>query len=262
MVRALLPVLLIAHTAHASPSQLPFVYEPSGPILHSAIVTASTAVGTRGDSATELRIGLGDAADWGIATYDAGFDGVPPYVVASFRMGVFEHRLFRGQPAVALAFRKSFAHEHAGILSRTAQLSLTATRTFADRITVHAGAGMWDSLVVEQPGHVIDRAVARTIDPMGTGRLQQIVTYGGIEGRPLEHSTVFLDGGVAHTTGASFPSFAYGVRYYGWRGATLESSVRVAGDVQIFGAIQIRTDRLRSLVQLRSQHWSASPAYY
>ena len=66
-----------------------------------------------------------------------------------------------------------------------------------------------------------------------------------------QHASAFLEGGVAHATGATFPSLAYGVRYRGWPRITLESSARVANDVQILGAIQIRTNRLRAALRVR-----------
>src|SRR5688500_5797414 len=110
---------------------------PTGWLLPAGVLYSKTAVDTGGGVTSDSRVGLGDVAEFGVATTDQvrerdAADGKPdriqPYVTASFRMGVAEDRLFAHQPGVTLGFRKSFERNHRGFKTRIAELTLVASK--------------------------------------------------------------------------------------------------------------------------------------
>ena len=96
---------------------LPYVLTaPTGRMLPAAYIYSRSSVDTGGGLASEIRVGLGDVAEFGVATTDlirarrnaaADPERIAPYVLASFRLGVAEDRLFHNQPAFAIGFRGS-----------------------------------------------------------------------------------------------------------------------------------------------------------
>jgi hypothetical protein len=90
---------------------------PTGWLLPAGALYSRNAIDTGGGITSDDRVGLGDVAEFGVATTDQVRerklpddkpDRIQPYVTASFRLGVEESRLFRAQPGVTLGFRKSF----------------------------------------------------------------------------------------------------------------------------------------------------------
>src|SRR5262249_36980899 len=100
---------------------------PTGWLLPAAVLYSKNALDTGGGITSDTRVGLGDVAEFGVATTDqvrertlAGDkpERIQPYVTASFRLGVSENRLFDNQPGMTLGFRKSFERNHSGFKSR------------------------------------------------------------------------------------------------------------------------------------------------
>src|SRR3569623_2190214 len=74
---------------------------PTGWLLPAAVIYSRTALDTGGGVSSDNRVGLGDVAEFGIATTDrvrarpvpgAATEQVEPYITATFRMGVAESR--------------------------------------------------------------------------------------------------------------------------------------------------------------------------
>ena len=111
---------------------------PTGWLLPAAVLYSRTSLDTGGGVTSDTRVGLGDVAEFGLATTDAvrerlddadkTVERIQPYVTASFRLGVGEDRLFEGQPGVTLGFRKSFERNHDGYKTRIAELTLVASK--------------------------------------------------------------------------------------------------------------------------------------
>src|SRR5690349_4487895 len=86
---------------------------PTGWLLPAAVLYSKNAVDTGGGVTSDTRVGLGDVAEFGVATTDQVRERqlladkperIQPYVTAPFRLGVEEHRPFRGQPGAPLGF--------------------------------------------------------------------------------------------------------------------------------------------------------------
>jgi hypothetical protein len=245
---------------------------PTGWLLPAAVLYSKTALDTGGGVTSDNRVGLGDVAEFGVASTDQVRERnvstdkperIQPYVTASFRMGVAEHRLFDNQPGVTLGFRKSFEREHHGFKSRIAELTLVASKHLGSRAALHVGGAVWDaSLQSETPD------ATGTLPPEVTlhGNMfaKQIRAFGGFEAQPLPKSSILIDLGWApefcYTCGDADkiklrPELSWGVRYQVASFMHLESGVRVPDignfnllDAQIFGQITFTSFALKSAV--------------
>jgi hypothetical protein len=240
---------------------------PTGWLLPAAVLYSRSAVDTGGGVTSDNRVGLGDVAEFGVATTDQVRerdlpgdkpDRIQPYVTASFRLGVSEHRLFPYQPGLTLGFRKSFERTHHGHKSRIAELTLVASKHLGSRVAVHAGGALWDaSLQATAEG-------APEITLHDGDRGKQIRAFGGIEARPLPRSAILIDLGWAPELCYQCadpdkiqlrPELSWGVRYEVARFMHLESGVRVPDignfnllDAQIFGQVTFTSFALRDAV--------------
>lgn len=104
----------------------------------------------RVDPFVAVTAGLGGVAEVDVQLTDTSNVAIP---TALFKTGVAARRLGRWQPALALAFRKSFTGPAVTLPSggdpvtvRTAQLSLAASLT-AGAVDLHAGIDLWDAAV-------------------------------------------------------------------------------------------------------------------
>jgi hypothetical protein len=244
---------------------------PTGFLLPAAVLYSRTGVDTAGGVTSDQRVGLGDVAEFGIATTDEvrerqtladSPDRIQPYFVATFRLGVQENRLFAHQPGVALGFRKSFERTHDGEKTRFAELTLVASEHLGSRAAIHFGGAFWDASV-----HASNDATdADEVTLHGFNSLaHQIRAFGGLEARPLPRSEVMIDLGWApefcyQCTGSQQirlrPELSWGVRYEVASWMHLESGVRVPDigsanllDAQIFGQVTLTTWALHRSVK-------------
>jgi len=238
---------------------------PTGRMLPAAYIYSRSSVDTGGGIASELRVGLGDVAEFGVATTDlirerrtdAGApERISPYVIASFRLGVSEDRLFRNQPAFALGFRKSFERQAHGAKTRIAELNFVMSKRLGDKVALHAGASFWDAALSDDMGERTFHAQAKAKD--------QLRPVGGLEFRPLPDAEILVDLSWSPTfcyaacTSKTFrldPILSWGVRYLVADWIHIEAGVRVPDirdvnllDAQIFGQLTLITDRLRKAV--------------
>lgn len=248
---------------------------PTGFLLPAAVFYTKFGVDTGGGATFDSRIGLGDVAEFGVATTDTirqrqddadeDSDRIQPYFTASFRLGVGEDRLFEHQPAVALGFRKSFETKHDGYESRVAELTLVASKHFGDKFAMHVGGAFWDASLAGQLDigeDVEDRSI--TFHDIATPR-DQFRPFGGIQARPLPRSLILVDLGWAPelclqcSTDARKirlrPVLSWGVRYEVAPWMRIESGVRVPdiGDAnllnaQIFGQVSFTSWGLRRAI--------------
>jgi len=244
---------------------------PTGWLLPAGVLYSRNAVDTGGGLASDNRVGLGDVAEFGVATTDQvrerDMDSdkpaqIQPYVTASFRLGVDENRLFAGQPGVTLGFRKSFERVHHDAKSRIAELTLVASKHLGPDAALHLGAALWDaSLQNNQTGPMMPPEVTLH------GKLgDQLRVFGGFEARPLPRSQILIDLGWApdfcyhcaadgNGTIKLRPELSWGVRYQVARFMHIESGVRVPDignfnllDAQIFGQITLTSFALADAV--------------
>lgn len=246
---------------------------PTGWLLGASVLYSKTALDTGGGVTSDNRVGLGDVAEFGVATTDqvrerTAPDDKPeriqPYVTASFRMGVEENRLFDSQPGVTLGFRKSFERTHRDFKSRIAELTLVASKHLGTRAAVHLGGALWDASLqsTKAPAPGMDPAMEITLHG-GNGK-NQIRVFGGLEARPLPRSSILIDLGWAPEFCYQCadddkirlrPELSWGVRYEVASFLYLESGVRVPDigkfnllDAQIFGQITLTSFALRDAV--------------
>jgi hypothetical protein len=235
---------------------------PSGRLLPAAVMWSSTGVHTGGGLYGDLFIGLGDVAEFGIGATDLirvrpapGDDAerVDPFAQASFKMGVGENRLFRHQPAVALAFRKSFEHNFGSAKLRTAALYLMVSKAFGPKFSLHAGGVLVDA-AIREPG-------AASVFFHDQGVREQIRPVLALEAEPLLRSSIMVElNWVPEFTRAPADIrmsavLTWGVRYRITTLLAFESGVRIQGideanllDAQIFGQLSWGTDRLRRAI--------------
>lgn len=251
---------------------------PTGFLLPAAVLYTRTSIDTGGGVASDARLGLGDVAEFGIATTDAVRERadladerssrIQPYVTASFRLGVAERRLFAAQPGVTLGFRKSFERNHDGFKTRVAELTLVASKHLGRHAVVHAGGAFWDASIegVLDPGTEDAPAARREVTLHGQDDpRRQLRAFGGIEVRPLPRSAILVDLGWAPelcyrcTDDADKirlrPTLAWGVRYEVASWMRLDSGVKVPDigdanllDAQIFGQVSFTSWALRRAV--------------
>ncbi|HVK76337.1 MAG TPA: hypothetical protein VM734_23590, partial [Kofleriaceae bacterium] len=238
---------------------------PSGRMLPAAVIWSSTGVHTGGSVYSDIHVGLGDVAEFGLSVTDLirlrSADGlssepIEPFAMASFKMGVGEHQLVRHQPAVALTFRKSFEHQHDGAKVRTAALYLVASKSLGARVTLHGGGVVWDAALTEADG--------RTYYFHDAELREQVRPFGAIEVEPKPRSQIMvelswvpkLQRSPTRPSPAELSALlAWGVRYRVTTLLAFESGVRVEGiqdanllDAQIFGQLSWGTDKLRRAI--------------
>jgi hypothetical protein len=238
---------------------------PTGRMLPAAYIYTRSSVDTGGGLASELRVGLGDVAEFGVGTTDlirerrtddGEAERIAPYVVASFRLGVAEDRLFRHQPAFAIGFRKSFERDHHAAKTRIAELNVVLSKRFGETFVIHAGASFWDAALEDAAG-------LRTFHDQGRFK-DHLRPVGGLEFRPLPDAEILVDLSWAPSfchaacTDDTFrldPILSWGVRYLIADWLHIEAGVRVPDirdvnllDAQIFGQLTLLTDRLRKVV--------------
>ena len=226
---------------------------PTGWLLPAAVLYSKTSIDTGGSVSSTARVGLGDVAEFGVSTTDdvrakpTATDAthrIQPYALATFRMGVAEDRLFRGQPGITLGFDKSFERASDNFKTRIAQLTLVASKHLGSRAAVHVGGAFWDASLV---GGGVDA----TLHDGGLGG--QIRAFGGIQVMPIAKSEILVDLSWApefcYACGAGSairlrPELSWGVRYEVADWMHLESGVRVPNigdanllDAQIFGSV-------------------------
>jgi hypothetical protein len=250
---------------------------PTGWLLPAGVLYSRNRIDTGGGVSSDSRVGLGDVAEFGVATTDQVRERqtdsskekpevIQPYVTASFRLGVDENRLFKGQPGVTLGFRKSFEREHAGSKTRIAELTLAASKHLGPDAAIHLGGAVWDASLQENAG------AAMPPDPItlhGQGFARQLRAFGGFEARPLPRSEILVDlswapefcHGCANPAGGMGairlkPELAWGVRYQVASFMHIESGVRVPDignanllDAQIFGQITLTSFALSDAVE-------------
>jgi hypothetical protein len=242
---------------------------PTGFLLPAAVLYSKTSLDTGGGVSSDTRVGLGDVAEFGIATTDQVRERtdeddkrasrIQPYVTASFRLGVAEDRLFPAQPGVTLGFRKSFERNHDGFKSRIAELTLVASKHLGKNAAIHVGGAFWDaSLEGDFDGDGVRTEV--TMHGFDDQR-RQVRAFGGLEVQPLPRSQILVDlgwapefcyGCVGNHMIRLRPVLSWGVRYEVARWMRLESGVRVPDigdfnllDAQIFGQVTFTSWALR-----------------
>ncbi|HET7503296.1 MAG TPA: hypothetical protein VFK02_19885 [Kofleriaceae bacterium] len=246
---------------------------PTGWLLPAAVLYSRTSIDTGGGVASDTRVGLGDVAEFGVATTDQVRERtmpgdkperIQPYVTASFRLGVQENRLFTNQPGVTLGFRKSFERNHAGEKTRIAELTLVASKHLGSRASVHLGGALWDASLQSNATVAEGDPPPPEITLHGHATADQIRVFGGLEARPLARSSILIDLGWApeFCYGCADddkirlrPELSWGVRYQVASFMHLESGVRVPDignfnllDAQIFGQITLTSFALKSAV--------------
>ncbi len=282
------PYAPVKPIAEAPKKVLPPVYmpevltTPTGWLLPAAVLYSKTSLDTGGGVSSDTRVGLGDVAEFGIATTDSvrERDGngdvrtsrIQPYVTASFRLGIQENRLFVGQPGFTLGFRKSFERNHDGFRTRIAELTLVASKHLGPNAAIHVGGAFWDASL-EGDLDADDLDDRREVTLHGQDRVQsQVRAFGGIELRPLPKSQILVDLGWAPefcyrcTAGAGRhpdankirlrPTLSWGVRYAVADWMRLESGVRVPDigeanllDAQIFGQVTFTSRALQRAIE-------------
>ncbi|HEX3759764.1 MAG TPA: hypothetical protein VHW23_13715 [Kofleriaceae bacterium] len=245
---------------------------PTGWLLPAGVLYSRSSIDTGGGIASDSRVGLGDVAEFGVATTDQvrerntaadTFEQIQPYVTASFRLGVEENRLFTGQPGVTLGFRKSFEREHLGSKTRIAELTLVASKHLGPDAAIHIGGTLWDASLQE----MADAAMPPPEVTLHGHLKDQIRAFGGFEAAPLPRSQILIDLGWAPdfcyqcgpTRAGTIqlrPELSWGVRYKVASFMHIESGVRVPDignfnllDAQIFGQITLTSFALSDAVE-------------
>ncbi len=243
---------------------------PTGWILPAAVLYSRTGLDTGGGVTSDNRVGLGDVAEFGVATTDQirsrlnDADNNPqriqPYFTASFRLGLGEGRLFENQPGISLGFRKSFENTTDGFKTQVAELTLVASKKIGSRSAFHLGGAFWDASIEPADGS----APAETLHGHSVGN--QIRAFGGIQVEPIERSQIMVDlawapefcygmGGTCTDAIKLKPELSWGVRYRVADWMTLESGVKVPDignanllNAQIFGMVTFTSWGLRHTV--------------
>jgi hypothetical protein len=246
---------------------------PTGWLLPAGVLYSKNAVNTGGGVTSDQRVGLGDVAEFGVATTDQVRERtmptdeavrIQPYVTASFRMGIEENRLFDHQPGVTLGFRKSFERNHDGFKTRIAELTLVASKHLGPRAALHLGAALWDASLQSNAAPPEGEAPSPEITLHGGDRMDQVRVFGGLEAQPLPRSAILIDLGwspefcyqCADPDKITLrPELSWGVRYEVASFAYLESGVRVPDignfnllDAQIFGQVTLTSLALKNAV--------------
>jgi hypothetical protein len=247
---------------------------PTGWLLPAAVLYSKNALDTGGGVTSDNRVGLGDVAEFGVATTDQVRerdlpedkpDRIQPYITASFRLGVSENRLFDNQPGVTLGFRKSFERTHHGQKSRIAELTLVASKHLGPRAAMHVGGALWDASLQSTAEVGPGEPPPPEFTLHGHDRAKQIRVFGGLEAKPLPKSSILIDLGWAPEFCYQCsdddriklrPELSWGVRYEVASFMHLESGVRVPDignfnllDAQIFGQVTFTSYALKTAVE-------------
>jgi hypothetical protein len=240
---------------------------PTGWLLPAAVIYSKTTLDTGGGVSSNVRVGLGDVAEFGVSTLDtirATPDGTDnsskellPYFTATFRMGVAENRLFGAQPGVTLGFEKSFQSDQDGFSTRTAELTLVASKHLGKHAAIHVGGAFWDA-------EIKNDATGSLYQLNKAGVNQQLRPFGGIQLEPIDRSEILIDLSWAPqfcylATGCDpihlKAELSWGVRYHVTDWLTLESGVRLPNiddarllDAQIFGSVTLLTWKLHHAI--------------
>jgi len=245
---------------------------PTGWLLPAAVLYSRTSLDTGGGVTSDTRVGLGDVAEFGLATTDAvrertdnadpTVERIQPYVTASFRLGVGEDRLFEGQPGVTLGFRKSFERNHDDYKTQIAELTLVASKSLGKNAAVHVGAAFWDASIYGLLSEDAETKTEYTFHDGASAR-DQIRAFGGLQVQPLPRSQILVDLGWSpefcyRCTDDKIklrPTLSWGVRYQVADFMNLESGVRVPDiasanllDAQIFGQVTFTSWALRRAI--------------
>jgi len=253
-------VLAMSASARAQAVEAPEVIAaPAGWLLPAGVLYGKMSVDHAGGVGADARVGLGGVAEVCVAAADplavraeepGRIERVVrrdpprelPFVTVSFRMGLPEDRLFRGQPAIALGFRKSFDHRTGPVTTRFAELHLVASKHLGARAAVHLGASLWDASVAEdgrEPFLLHDGDLA-----------DQVRAFGGVELRPRDDTAILVDvSWVPVRFGAERvalrPVVAWGLRYTASDRLQLQSGVRVTDidgrDARLFAQATVTT---------------------
>lgn len=242
---------------------------PTGWLLPAAVLYSKLAIDTGGGVTSDTRVGLGDVAEFGVASIDSVRERqsetdtrpsrIQPYLTASFRLGVAEDRLFSGMPGVTLGFRKSFERDHGGFKTRIAELTLVASKNLGEHFAMSVGGAFWDaSLQASDP-----EAPEVTLHGFDQPE-RQIRPFASIQARPLPRSLILVDlgwspefcyGCIGNHQIRLRPVLSWGVRYEVAPWMRLESGVRVPDigdanllDAQIFGQFTLTSWALRRAV--------------
>ncbi len=244
---------------------------PTGWLLPAAVLYSKTSLDTGGGVSSDTRVGLGDVAEFGVATTDAirqrddaqdlRASRIQPYVTASFRLGVSEGRLFDAQPGMTLGFRKSFERNHDGFKTKIAELTFVASKHLGKYTAIHLGGAFWDASL---EGDLDEVGTRREVTLHDGKTSDQLRVFGGIEVTPLPKAQILVDVGWAPefcygcANGDQIklkPVLSWGVRYEVARWMRLESGVRVPDiadanllDAQIFGQVTFTSWALRRAV--------------
>ncbi len=238
---------------------------PTGRLLPAAMIYSSTGVDTGGGISSDFRVGLGDVAEFGLATTDSirkVVDGqtperIQPFILATFKMGIRDDLLFKHQPAMSIGFRKSFEHQTSGRDTRVASLYFATSKDLGNKFAVHAGGVFWDASIVTDTTEVVLH---------DKGAIKQLRGFGGIEVEPLDDALIIVDLywvpefrlGVnpANDKISLVPTLSWGVRYKVTESVLLESGVRVPDiqdvnllDAQIFGQFTFVSRKLSNWLE-------------
>jgi hypothetical protein len=237
---------------------------PSARLLPAGVLYSRSGIDTSGGLSSDMRVGLGDVAEFGVALTDLirgrnqptdTPERIDGYVDAIFKMGVAEDRMFRGAPALALGFRKSFERAPDAYGTRFAELYLVATKRLGARATLHGGAVFWDA------------SIAHDADPVyalhDRGVRDQLRGFAGIELSPRDNAEILVDlywepefcFGCTGVRIELQPILSWGVRYHVADWMQLEAGVRVPDirdanllDAQIFGQLVLVDWHLHNVV--------------
>lgn len=247
----------------------PFVLAaPTAHLLPAAVIYSSTSLDTGGGFSSRLRVGLGDVGEFGVETTDRvrfipaeGLDSetIQPLVLATFKMGVGEDRLFENQPAVALGFRKSFETSHDDFDIRVAAVELMASKTLGP-VSLHAGGVFWDASMDSGFGENAESVVLHDF-----GKRRQIRPVAGLVAEPFHDSQLMIDlywvprfdptQDLLKDKISLRPALSWGVRYKVGRSVSIESGVRIPDigeanllDAQIFGQLTFSSTKLRDVL--------------
>lgn len=221
---------------HAS-VDLPFTFETSAWLLPAAVMSTRTAADTSGATMADADIGLGGVAEFGVSTLVDVAARDAPYVFATFKLGIAEDRVFRGQPAFALAFRKSFVHVHDGVTTQLAQLSLTASKHLGERVALHASGAMWDAR--------IEAGNAR-----GDERVAQLAASAAVEVAVQKRVGLMIDAGFARDRDMRVsPTVSLSGRYLARRWLAVESAYVTNGpETRLVAGVSVQTSALRRAI--------------
>jgi hypothetical protein len=248
---------------------------PTGNLLPAGILYTSGAVDTSGGISGDARIGLGDVAELAIGTTDrvrardrttgADPERIAPYLMATFKMGVGEGRLFLHQPGLAIGFSKAFKREHDERETRVVELYAVASKHFGRGVGLHVGGVFWDATIFSRTK---DDPADSELSLHDKSLSKQVRAFGGLELEPLDDAKILIDlswipefqyHAASRSDSISIKAtLAWGVRYQLTDWVAIESGVKVpdiAGanliDSQIFGRFDLVARGIRRAIQSR-----------